>query len=162
MRASPAHSHREACTSPSVWVSDAVSLASSKESCLLLGWLAGADPALVSPYFSGVDCPLLLHPVWFWLDLSEAWYQPFCQATSLSPPCPAPRHPRDKTHLGPQCLLGQPGFIALSSSLGKPSLCSGLLWGPASHLPTGLSACSSFSRAKMKDLQTWIPMLAIS
>ena len=94
MRASPAHSHREACTSPSVWVSDAVSLASSKESCLLLGWLAGADPALVSPYFSGVDCPLPLHPVWFWSDLSEAWHQPFCQPTSLSPPCPAPPETR--------------------------------------------------------------------
>lgn len=46
--------------------------------------------------------------------------------------------------------------------LSKLSLCLGLLWGPASDLPTGLSACSSFSKAKMRDLQTRIPMLAIS
>lgn len=102
-----------------------------------------ADPTLVSPHFSGVDCPS--HPccAWSWLDAPEALHQSLPVPPPIGPALPLRQDP------APAWMLpGQPGSISSSRSWATELSTWGFLGANIPHLLASQLGPPSSSRAE--------------
>lgn len=111
----------------------------ARSPALLLGWLAGADPAL-SASISQSGLSIAPSSCLVLVDLSEAWHQPLLPGHfSLSPPCPAPAAQRQDP-LGPHVCWDSLASLLSPLPWGNQFML-GLLCGasiPFTHWPLGL------------------------